>query len=107
MKGVSVGLVTAVAFSGCAASGGWENVVAESPQAQFTEQAAALAESAPEVELNGVGGGEEVCRMELVLGTRIPRRRCELVSPAEAALIEMQTEDEIEYARELLLAGDV
>ena len=109
MKGFSMAVATAVALSGCAASGSFVSSPARPTQARLTEQNRSLAETAPEVELNGVAGPDEVCRMQLVTGTRIPRWRCELMSPAEAALVEMQTDDEIEYAREqqLLVEGVV
>lgn len=101
MKGFSVGILMAVVLSGCAASGGWQSLAAAGPiQVQLTGENRALAKTAPEVELNGIAGTQEVCRMALVTGTRIPRLRCELLSPAEAALVEMKTDDEIMYFRE-------
>ena len=101
MKGFSLGVAISAALSGCAATGGWASggPAPRMTQAALTEQNRQLAETAPEVELNGIAGSPEVCRMELVTGTRIPRLHCELMSPAETALVEMKTDDELEYLR--------
>lgn len=106
MKGFSMAVATAVAVSGCAASGLVASRAVPTTYAQLTEQDRALAETATEVPLNGVTAPAEICRMQLVTGTRIPRLQCELMSPAEAAVVEMQTHDEIEYAREQQLLAE-
>lgn len=106
MKGLVVGATMALVLSGCVAGGPQEGASAAFAPAAPSEGDRLLIESAPEVALTALAEAAEVCRMQLVTGTRIPRLQCELMSPSEAALVEMQTEDEIEYAREQQLLDE-
>lgn len=106
MKGVSVGVTMAGFLCGCAAGGWQQGPAAVTTQARLVAADRNLAQSAPEIQVMAGAESAEVCRMQLVTGTRIPRLRCDLMSPSEAALVEMQTDDEIEYAREQQLLDE-
>lgn len=103
MKGFSVGLAAITLVAGCAGGGVQRATFATgaATQARLTEADRLLAETAPEIPVTAGGAAAaDVCQVGPVTGSRIPRLHCELMTPSEAALVEMQTDEEIKLARE-------
>jgi hypothetical protein len=99
MRGLTAILGIALPLTGCATGyGGASTLLPMTSNLEPTAENRALTETAAEVRINAFAG-QEICRSVFATGSRIRRVSCEVLSPAEAVLQDVHTDDELGYAR--------